>query len=143
MHTLIRVILMLLMRMIAEELTYHGHGMEQRTRYKPMILGEITLLHLILRWEMLTIMWLLIEITKILTPYIFITKLQLDLLQNGPGVVVQTFSLVHLLFMHQHLQKRLVAVKTGLRQMIIWQVCTMYMEHLMMKLMHGMLSLHQ
>ena len=43
----------------------------------------------------------------------------------------------------QHLQKRLVVVKTGLTQMIIWQVCAMYMEHLMMKLMHGMLSLHQ
>ena len=80
--------------MIAEELTYHGHGMGQRTRYKAVILGETTLLHLILRWQTPIIMWSLIEITRILMLYIFITKLQLDLLQHGQGVVVQMFTLV-------------------------------------------------
>uniref|UniRef100_A0A6C0AV84 Uncharacterized protein n=1 Tax=viral metagenome TaxID=1070528 RepID=A0A6C0AV84_9ZZZZ len=85
MHTFIGVIMILLIRMNAKELTYHGvNGTTPKIHM---------LLHLILQWETLTIMWSPIEITKILTAYIFIAKLQPDLLQNGI-MIIQMFSLV-------------------------------------------------
>uniref|UniRef100_A0A6C0AWL6 Uncharacterized protein n=1 Tax=viral metagenome TaxID=1070528 RepID=A0A6C0AWL6_9ZZZZ len=79
--------MMLLMRMIVKELTYHGvNGTTPQIHI---------FLHLILRWKTLTIMWSPIEITKILTAYMFIAiaKLQPDLLQNGI-MIIQMFSLV-------------------------------------------------